>query len=154
MSTNFKDQKPKPDPKYQDNLVAKFINHLMRRGKKQKARKLVYESFKILKDKVKEDPVEVFRKALDNTRPNVEVRPIRVGGATYQVPHQLKGKRKDSLAMRWIIDFARKGKGKGMEKKLAEELLDAYNNKGKAVKKKINIHKMAKANKAFSYLAK
>lgn len=154
MSYKFKERKSKPDPKFEDPLVGKFINQVMSKGKKQKARKIVYKSFDILKSKLKEDSVEAFRKAIDNVQPNVEVRPVRVGGATYQVPHKVKRKRKVSLAMRWIINFARKGSGIPMEKRLAREILDAYNNEGKAVRKKINIHKMAKANKAFSYLAK
>jgi len=143
-----------PDPKFNDILVAKFVNNLMYDGKKDVARQIVYEAFEIIKKQTQRDPLEVFQKALENSSPSVEVRPQRVGGATYQVPRPVTGKRQTGLAIRWIIETAKKKKGKPMKEKLAQELILASKNEGDAVKKKINTHRMAAANRAFAYLAR
>ena len=143
-----------PDSFYGSVLVSKFINHIMRRGEKSVARNIVYDSFKGIKEKSKKDPLEVFENAISNVSPDQEVRSKRVGGATYQVPMKVNRKRSTSLAMRWIAESARKKKGKKMSEKLLEEILSASNNEGEAIKKKETMHKMAKANKAFAYLAK
>ena len=154
MSKKFKQQLISPDPVYDDVLISKFINHIMKGGKKFLARKIVYNAFEIIKKQTKKDPLEVFKEALENASPSVEVRPQRVGGATYQVPRPVTGKRRMSLAVRWIIDTAKKKKGKSMKEKLAQELILASKNEGDAVRKKINTHKMAAANRAFAYLAR
>jgi small subunit ribosomal protein S7 len=133
-------------------LVAKFINILMLAGKKTVAEGIVYDSFEILKQKVEETPVKVFTKAIENVRPKLELKPRRVGGATYQIPVEVTIPRGNSLALRWIRDFARKKKGKPMTAKLADELLAAYRNEGPAIKKRDETHKMADANKAFAHL--
>ncbi|GBD33847.1 30S ribosomal protein S7 [bacterium HR34] len=143
----------KPDPKYNSVLVEKFVNQIMKNGKKSVARKIVYNCFEIIKNTTKKDPLEVFEKAIKNVGPLVEVRPKRIGGATYQVPFPVSEKRRISLAMKWIRDIARKKKGKGMAEKLAQEIIDASNNIGAAVKKKEDTHKMAEANKAFAHFA-
>jgi small subunit ribosomal protein S7 len=143
-----------PDSVYNSVMVSKFINHVMRDGKKDIAKKVVYDSFNIIKEKTKKEPLEVFELAIENVCPNMEVRSKRVGGATYQVPMKVSRKRSLSLAMRWITGTAKSKKGKAMREKLSEELISASNSEGEAVKKKENMHKMAKANKAFSYLAK
>lgn len=143
-----------PDPRHQSKVVAKFINHLMKRGKKTTARRLVYEALDRVNQETGGEPVEIFKRALRNVRPKKEVRSKRVGGANYQVPYRVDRKRGMALAMRWIIRTARKGKGRPMKEKLAEEIMDAAHNKGGAVRKKINVHRMAKANKAFAYLAR
>ncbi|MCD5396512.1 MAG: 30S ribosomal protein S7 [Candidatus Pacebacteria bacterium] len=142
-----------PDPKYGSSLVTKLINYVMRKGKKSLARRIVYDAFEIIKEKTKKDPLEVFEGAIKNAGPILEVRPRRIGGATYQVPMEVKEHRRIALALRWIVEAARNKKGKPMEEKLAQELIDAYNNKGEAVKKKENMHKMAEANKAFAHYA-
>lgn len=142
-----------PDPLYNNVTVAKFINHVMRQGKKELARKIVYQAFEIVKEKTKKDPLEVFDLALKNVGPLLEVRPRRVGGATYQVPREVKGDRRLTLAMRWIIQAARARKGKPMRIKLAEELIEASENRGAAVKKKEDTHRMAEANRAFAHFA-
>jgi len=142
-----------PDPEYGSVKVAKFINYVMRRGKKHLAQRIVYNAFKILKEKTKQDPLEVFEKAIHNASPIMEVRPRRIGGATYQVPIEVKGDRRFALASRWIIEAARSRQGKPMEQKLAEEILNAAQNTGSAVKKKENVHRMAEANKAFAHFA-
>ena len=142
-----------PDPVYNNIIVAKFINYIMKRGKKTIARKILYRAFDIMKEKAKQDPLEVFEKALQNTAPIVEVRSKRVGGATYQVPTEVRGERKMMLAMRWILEAARAKKGKPMAEKLAAELMDAAKNEGAAVKKKENTHRMAEANRAFAHFA-
>ncbi|MFH1655583.1 MAG: 30S ribosomal protein S7 [Candidatus Omnitrophota bacterium] len=141
-----------PDPKYNSKTVAKFINMVMTEGKKSIAEKIVYGAFDVLKGKTKEeDIISVFNKAIDNVRPRLEVKPRRVGGATYQIPIEVSQSRGFSLAMRWIRDIARYKKGKPMGQKLAEELLLAYKGEGSAVKKKEDTHKMADANKAFAH---
>jgi len=142
-----------PDPVYNNQVVAKFINQVMRRGKKIAARKVVYGAFDIIKEKTKKDPIEIFEQALKNASPLLEVKSKRVGGATYQVPVEVKGERKLALAFRWIIGSAKTKKGKPMAQKLAQELQDAANNTGSAVKKKIDTHRMAEANRAFAHFA-
>lgn len=154
MSKKFKRQKILPDPVYNNILVSRFINKVMRKGKKTKARKIVYRAFERVKEKTKKEPLEVFEAALKNVAPLVEVRPQRIGGATYQVPREVKGERGQSLAMRWLIEAAKSKKGKPMEEKLAQELILASRNEGEAVKKRINIHRMAEANRAFAFLAR
>jgi small subunit ribosomal protein S7 len=141
-----------PDPKYNNKLVAKLINILMLCGKKSTAESIVYGAFDIIKQKTgEEDPVKVFLKALDNIRPRLEVKPRRVGGATYQVPIEVSQERGVSLAFRWVKDFTRGKKGKPMEERLADELLAAYKGEGAAIKKRDDTHKMADANKAFAH---
>lgn len=149
----YKKHPIEPDPVYNSQIVAKFINQVMRRGKKIAARKVVYLAFDIIKEKTKKDPIEVFEQALKNTSPLLEVKSKRVGGATYQVPVEVKGERKLALAFRWIIRAARSKKGKPMAEKLAAELQDAANNTGVAIKKKTDTHKMAEANRAFAHFA-
>lgn len=142
-----------PDPKYNSQLIAKFINVLMSSGKKTTAEKIVYGALDSLKERVQDEvPLKVFNKAMDNVRPRLELKPRRVGGATYQIPIEVSVNRGNSLAMRWVRDFARKKKGKPMQVKLAEELLAAYKNEGPAIKKRDETHKMADANKAFAHL--
>ncbi len=141
-----------PDPKYNNKVVSKFINMVMERGKKSVAEKIVYGALDVLKEKVKDkDPVEVFMQALDNVRPLLEVKSRRIGGATYQVPIEVKLERGQFIAMRWLRDFAHQQKGRPMQEKLAEELLSAYNREGAAMKKREDTHKMAEANKAFAH---
>lgn len=142
-----------PDSKYTNIMIAKFINYVMRKGKKTISRKIVYEALEILEKKTKKDPVAVFEKAIDNAAPMLEVKPRRIGGATYQVPVEVKGDRRVALAMRWIIAAAKSKKGKTMKEKLANEILEAANNTGAAVKKKENMHRMAEANRAFAHFA-
>ncbi len=143
-----------PDPKYNNTLVAKFINHLMKKGKKSVAQKVFYDSFKILKKTDKDkDPLEIFDQAIKNVSPFVEVKSRRIGGAHYQVPREVRGERKITLAIRWLIQAAKAKKGKPMAQKLASEFLDASKNTGLAVKKRQDIHRMAEANKAFAHFA-
>ena len=140
-----------PDPKYGDRLVAKFINTVMNRGKKSTAEAILYRSLDIVTAKTKEDSLGVFKRALENARPTVEVRSRRVGGATYQVPVEVRPQRRLSLSMRWLIQAARDRSEKSMEEKLAAELMDAANNRGTAIKKKEDTHRMAEANRAFAH---
>lgn len=140
-----------PDPKYGDKLVAKFVNTIMNCGKKSVAEKILYSSLDIVAAKTKEESLTVFKRALDNTRPVVEVRSRRVGGATYQVPIEVRPQRRLSLSMRWLMQSARSRGEKSMEEKLAGELADAANNRGGAVKKKEDTHRMAEANRAFAH---
>jgi small subunit ribosomal protein S7 len=142
-----------PDPVYNNVLVSQFINQIMRRGKKTIARKIVYRAFDVIKEKTKKDSLEVFEKALQNASPLLEIKPKRVGGATYQVPREVRGERRITLAMRWIITAAKSKKGKPMGEKLAEELMAAANNEGAAIKKKEDTHRMAEANRAFAHFA-
>ena len=141
----------KPDPKYNDLLVAKFINYLMLDGKKTTARKVVYESFDVLEQKTKKPALEVFKKAVNNVQPFVEVRSRRVGGATYQVPMEVRAERRTALAFRWIRNYSRDRKDKTMTQRLSAELLAAANGEGSSVKKKDDVHRMAEANKAFAH---
>lgn len=149
----YKKQEIFPDPLYNSLTVSKFINYIMRRGKKEKARKIVYGAFEILKEKTKKEPLEIFNLAIKNVCPLLEVRSKRIGGATYQVPMEVKPERKLALAMRWIIQAAKSKKGKQMKEKLAEELLESAQGRGTAVKKKEDTHRMAEANKAFAHFA-
>jgi len=142
-----------PDQQYQSLKVEKLINYIMERGKKNVARSLVYRAFDIIKEKTKEEPLEVFELALRNVSPQVEVRSRRVGGANYQVPHEVRPERKQALAFRWIIEMAKGKKGRGMAEKLADEIMAAAKNKGEAVKKRENVHRMAEANRAFAHFA-
>ena len=140
-----------PDPKYKDIIVAKFMNHIMKDGKKSVAEKIVYGAFNKIDETSKIDPVELFKKALDTIGPMVEVKSRRVGGATYQVPIEVRPSRRQALAMRWLVEAARKRSEKSMDQRLAGELEDAAEGKGSAVKKKEDVHRMAEANKAFSH---
>lgn len=140
-----------PDPKYGDVTVAKFINSLMYDGKKSKAEKILYTALEMVGEKTGKDPLEVFHSAIDNVKPVLEVRSRRVGGATYQVPMEVNPFRRQSLAIRWIINAARERQGKSMEEKLAAEMLDASQGRGGAVKKKEDTHRMAEANRAFAH---
>ena len=142
-----------PDFKYNSSLVSKFINNVMKCGKKSTARKIFYGSFDILQEKTKQDPLEIFNQAIKNVSPLLEIKSKRVGGANYQVPRPVAGDRRITLAIRWILEGARSKKGAPMAQKLAEELLAASKNEGTAIKKKINTHKMAEANKAFARFA-
>ncbi len=141
-----------PDPSFNSVLVSKFTNGLMQDGKKALARRLFYDAMSIIDDKIAdEEPLTIFEGAMENVRPRVEVKSRRVGGATYQVPIEVRPERRNALAIRWIIAFAKGRSGQDMSGKLAAELLDAYNNRGAAVKKKDDTHKMAEANKAFAH---
>ena len=148
-----KKQEILPDSVYNSAMVAKFINRIMRRGKKSVARKIVYGAFDIIKEKTKKDSLEVFEKAIQNASPLLEVKSKRVGGATYQVPVEVRGERKLALASNWIIRAADAKKGKPMKEKLAEELILASQNEGSAIKKKEDTHRMAEANRAFAHFA-
>ena len=146
-------REPLPDAKYHSRLVAKFINMIMYEGKKSVAENIVYGAFTIVEQKITDmDALKVFNKAIEKVRPKLEVKSRRVGGATYQVPIEVPTDRANSLALRWIRDFAKKKKGRPMENKLADELLAAYKGEGAAVKKRDDTHKMAEDNKAFSHL--
>ena len=140
-----------PDAKYSSKLVAKFIRSIMRDGEKSTAELIFYEAFDIIEGKVKESPLKVFEKALENVKPLIEVKSRRVGGSTYQVPTEIRPSRRTALGIRWIIGFARSRSERGMAKKLAGEILDAASNKGASIKKKDDTHKMAEANKAFAH---
>lgn len=141
-----------PDPRYNSVLVAKFTNGLMERGKKTVAQRIFYEAMDTVQEKIKDDdPLTIFEGAMENVRPRVEVKSRRVGGATYQVPMEVRQTRRNALAIRWIINFSKSRSGKSMSEKLAAELIDAYNNRGSAVKKKDDTHRMAEANKAFAH---
>ncbi|MFA4888522.1 MAG: 30S ribosomal protein S7 [Candidatus Omnitrophota bacterium] len=141
-----------PDPKFNSKIVAKFINMVMLEGKKSLAEKIVYGAFEIIKKQLNEpDVLKVFNKALENARPRLEVKPRRVGGATYQIPIEVRQERGSSIALRWIRDYAKNRKGKSMTDKLAEELMAAYKGEGLAIKKRDDTHKMAESNKAFAH---
>ena len=140
-----------PDTRYNSTVISKFVGRMMLDGKKSVSTRIVYEALDTLKQKTEKDPLEVFLKALDNVKPMVEVKSRRVGGATYQVPIEIRESRREALAMRWVITAARAKSGHGMGERLASELLDAYNNTGTAYRKKEDTHKMAEANKAFAH---
>ncbi len=140
-----------PDPKYQSLVLSKFINFVMYDGKKTAAEKIIYEALDQIKNKTKEDPIKVFNEAVNNIRPNLEVRSRRVGGATYQVPVEVKTSRSQTLALRWLLDASRKRKNKSMSDRLFNELMDAYQKKGSAIKKREDTHRMAESNKAFAH---
>jgi len=140
-----------PDPRYDNLVVAKVINHIMKRGKKTAAEKIIYGAFDAIKEKTQKDPLQTFEKALENARPLLEVKSQRIGGATYQVPRPVAKERGLALSVRWILEAARKKKGVPMKQKLADELINAANNTGTAVKKKEDTHRMAEANRAFAH---
>jgi small subunit ribosomal protein S7 len=140
-----------PDPRFRDRQVARFMNVLMREGKKSVAERIVYESLDLVEKRSNDEALKTFKRALENVRPRVEVKSRRVGGATYQVPVEIRGDRGTALAMRWIIQSARARSGKSMEEKLAAELLDAANDRGEAARKREEVHRMADANKAYSH---
>jgi small subunit ribosomal protein S7 len=142
-----------PDRKFQSLLVAQFINKIMRNGKKTVAEKVVYGALETAEKKINKPPLEVLDQMIENAGPQLELKSRRIGGANYQVPFEVKGERKTTLALRWVIEAARKAKGKPMAEKLAEEIINACNNIGSAVKKKQDTHKMAEANKAFAHFA-
>ncbi len=142
------------DPKFNSKIVGKFMNMVMLEGKKAVAERIVYGAFDIIRQQTKREPLEVFKTAIENAMPVLEVKPKRIGGATYQVPMEVRGERRLALAFRWIIDGARAKKGKPMAEKLAQELIDATNNQGNAIKKKNDMHRMAEANKAFAHFAR
>ena len=139
------------DPKYDSAILSKFVNFLMYDGKKTTAEKIIYSALEHIKSKTKEDPIKIFNEAINNVRPNLEVRSRRVGGATYQVPVEVKTKRSQTLALRWLLEATRKRKNKSMSEKLFNELMDAYQRKGSAIKKREDTHKMAESNKAFAH---
>ena len=140
-----------PDPKYKDKLIAKFINNLMLDGKKGLSERIFYDSLELIRDKMNEDPLAVFKKAVENTKPVLEVRSRRVGGATYQVPVEVRAERKQALSIRWLIASAKARTERTMVEKLANEFIDAANKRGSAIKKKEDVHRMAEANKAFAH---
>ncbi len=140
-----------PDPRYNSKVLARFINKVMLRGKKSLAEQICYSALDIVTAKTGREPMDVFSQALSNAMPLVEVRPRRVGGATYQVPMEVRPDRRQAMAMRWLIGFARSRAGRSMEEKLAAELMDASNNQGASIKKREDTHKMAEANKAFAH---
>ncbi len=139
------------DPKFKSSIIPKLINSIMLDGKKTVAEKIVYEAIDKIKSKSKEEPITIFNNAISNIRPSVEVRSRRVGGATYQVPVEVKAKRSQALALRWLIDASRKRKDKNMSDRIFNEIYDAYQNRGSAIKKKEDTHKMAESNKAFAH---
>jgi len=146
-----KKRKPKPDHFYNSTLISIFVNTILKKGKKNTAQKIVYTAMERVKQKAKEDPLKMFEKAVENVRPVLETKSRRVGGATYQVPIEVSLNRSTSLAVRWLIRYARDRAGKSMEEKLSAEILDAMNHRGGAVKKKEDIHKMAESNRAFAH---
>ena len=143
-----------PDPKFNDLQVSKFMNYLLEGGKKGIAEKILYGAFDIVKEKSSKDPIDIFKKALNNAAPHVEVKSKRIGGATYQVPIEVPNRRQFYLAAQWIIDSAKKRSGSPMSNRLAGELLSASNNEGSAIKKKEDTHRMAEANKAFAHFGR
>ena len=140
------------DPKYNDWLVQKFINCLMQDGKKATAERILYRTFDDIERRINDDPLKIFKRAMDNVRPSVEVKSRRVGGSTYQVPVEVRPDRRTALAIRWLINYSRKRGERGMANKLSGEIIDAANNRGSAVKKKEDTHKMAQSNRAFAHL--
>ena len=140
-----------PDPKFHSEIVSKFINSIMYDGKRSTAEKILYDALEKIKSKNNDDPLKIFNTAINNVKPNLECRSRRVGGATYQVPMEVRPKRAQTLAMKWIVDSATKRNEKTMRERVANEIIDAFNNKGNAVKKREETHKMAEANRAFSH---
>jgi small subunit ribosomal protein S7 len=153
MPRRRKAQKRKilPDPKYKDLIVAKFINGLMNSGKKSTAEKIFYAAMDLVEARAKKDPLEIFKKAMDNVAPILEVKSRRVGGATYQVPVEVRADRRQALAIRWLVGYSRKRNERTMAERLANELMAAYKNEGASAKKREDTHKMAEANKAFAH---
>ena len=154
MRRAYKKHKILPDRVYNDIDVSKLINKVMSKGKKSTAQKIVYGALDIIKQKTQKEPMEVFKKAIENASPVLEVKPKRIGGATYQVPMEVRQERRLFLALKWIIDGARNSKGKSMREKLGQELINVANNEGSAMKKKNDMHRMAEANKAFAHFAR
>jgi small subunit ribosomal protein S7 len=148
---NFEKRTVPPDPRFGSDILQRFINKLMERGKKGVAERIVYDALDLVEERTGRDPLEVFSQAIMNTRPAIEVKPRRVGGATYQVPVQVPENRRESLAMRWLLQATAARPGKSMSDKLANEILDAFNNTGAAVKRREDTHRMAEANKAFAH---
>ena len=142
------------DPRFKSLPIAKFTNYLMRRGKKTSAQKIVYDCFAMISDKTKQDALEIFDRAIRNVSPSLEVRGRRIGGANYQIPFPVRTERKFALASRWLIEAAKKRKGRSMAEKLAMEIMEASQNQGEAFKKKEDVHKMAEANRAFAHFAR
>ena len=140
-----------PDPKYKNLLVSKFVNIVLIKGKKSIARRIVYDSFDIIQQRTNKSPLEVFKQAVDNARPLLETKSRRIGGATYQVPIEVKPDRGNTLALRWMRDYARSRKGKPMQEKLSAEIIDCFNKTGSTIKKREDVHKMAESNRAFSH---
>ena len=140
-----------PDAKYKDKIITQFMNKVMLDGKKSKAEKIVYGAFEIINNKTKNDPLKFFHESIDKVKPSLEVRSRRVGGATYQVPMEVRPRRAQTLAMKWIVDSAIKRNEKTMKERVASEIMDAFNNKGKSAKKREETHKMAEANRAFAH---
>ena len=140
-----------PDPKFHSEIVSKFINSIMYDGKRSTAEKILYDALDKIKSKNNEDPLKIFNTAIGNVKPNLECRSRRVGGATYQVPVEVKSKRAQALALRWLLEASRKRKNKTMSDKLSNELMDAYQKKGAAIKKREDVHRMAESNKAFAH---
>jgi small subunit ribosomal protein S7 len=140
-----------PDPKYHDRLVMKFVNNLMHRGEKSLAERIFYGAMDVIEQRTREDPLKLFKRAMDSVKPVIEVKARRVGGATYQVPVEIRPLRRTALAMRWLITYARARGEKTMMERLAAELIDAANNRGSSIKKREDTHKMAEANKAFAH---
>jgi len=155
MPRNYKSTEVflEPGPKLGSILVSKIINKLMLDGKKSIAQKLLYDALDMVAKKIEKDPLEIMETVIDNVKPRVEVRSKRVGGATYQVPHEVSRKRQQTLAIHWLIDMARAKRGKPMARRLADEIFDAFNNQGEAVRKKENTHKMAEANSAYAHFS-
>jgi small subunit ribosomal protein S7 len=152
MRRNRAERRPvTPDPRYNSEVVAKFVNNLMERGKKSLAATIVYDAFEVMEERTKRPALEVFEEALKNATPLVEVKPRRVGGATYQVPVEISPVRRQALAMRWLIDSSRKRSGRSMSIRLANELLDASRNEGSTIKRREDTHRMAEANQAFAH---
>ncbi|MEK7124477.1 MAG: 30S ribosomal protein S7 [Patescibacteria group bacterium] len=154
MRRAYKKHKISPDAVYNDVAVAQLINKVMKKGKKTTAQKIVYQAFDAIKQKTQKEPLEIFKKAVENASPLLEVKPKRIGGATYQVPMEVRAERRVFLALKWIIDGARSGKGKPMAEKLGQEILSVSNNEGAAMKRKNDMHRMAEANKAFAHFAR
>jgi small subunit ribosomal protein S7 len=149
--TKVKEREILPDPKFNSVLITKFINKMMYDGKKSKAEKIISDAFEIIEKKIKKNPKEVFEKAIENVKPQIEVKSKRVGGSTYQVPMEVPVKKQNSLAMKWIIGFSRSRSEKSMAQKLAGELMDAFEKQGNSIKKKEDTHRMAEANRAFAH---
>src|SRR3989344_4521625 len=154
MRRAYKKHKVAPDTLYQDVQVAQLINKVMTQGKKSTAQKIVYMAFDAIKQKTQKEPLEVFKQAVENASPVLEVKPKRIGGATYQVPMEVRQERRTFLSLKWIIDGARSGKGKSMAEKLSQEIMNVANNEGMAMKRKNDMHRMAEANKAFAHFAR
>jgi small subunit ribosomal protein S7 len=147
----IKKRKVQPDAFYNSSLISRFINLSLKKGKKSTAERVIYNAMEIVKQKTKEDPLKAFEKAIENTRPVLETKSRRVGGATYQVPVEVPMERSTAVAVRWLLNYARERSGKSMEEKLAAEVIDAMNNRGGAIKKREDTHKMAEANRAFAH---